>query len=181
MDSVLGGSDNIFKYMATVGMLLIGIGVLYPLEKKNDLELKRNNLISELKTDSLHNTFVIERLEKASRRDQDDLEQAQNLKSKIHKLKPSSKRAKLEIKLIELLDQKEKQLEIFTKLYQDRQTNSIKLEFKGKEIELLREQSEKFGKYYKWCFFIGLPVAILGFILWFLQTIVEFIKKKKTE
>lgn len=181
MESLLDGSDNIFKYMATIGMLLVGIGVLYPLEKKNDLELKRNSLISELKTDSLKNAFVIQKIEDATKRDEADLELAKTLKSNLKKTKNRNKRIKLQEELEQLLDLKEKQMIEFTQLYQDRQTNSVKLEYKGKEVKLLKRQSEKFGKYYTWCFCIGVPIALIGFLLWFLQTILEFVKKKETE
>lgn len=181
MEQLLGGSDNIFKYMATVGMLLIGISVLYPLERKNEIELKRNQLISELKIDSIENSFFLKELNETIKKDSIDFIKATSINTQITKTKIKTKRVKLQRELDALLNNKINKINELEKLELEKLKNSINLRYKNQEIALLENQSEQFGKYYSWCFWTGIVVSIFGFGLWLYQSIIEFNRKRKTE
>lgn len=167
--------------MATVGMLLIGISVLYPLEKRNDIELKRNQLISELKIDSIENSFFINELNETINKDSIDFLKATSIKTQITKTKIKTKRIKLQRDLDDLLNVKINKINELEKLELEKLKNSIKLKYKNQEIALLENQSEQFGKYYSWCFWTGILISLFGFIFWLCQSIIEFNKKRKTE
>lgn len=58
--NILSGSDNLWKYLFTVGILLIFISIYYPLQKSEEINLE----IIELNTDSQILNKKIEYLEK---------------------------------------------------------------------------------------------------------------------
>jgi|LakMenEpi03Aug12_release.lakeMendotaPanAssembly.Ray.scaffolds.fasta_scaffold306299_1 hypothetical protein len=47
--SFLSGSENLYKYLVTMGILLVFLTVYYPLKEKQLLELKTNELEIEVK------------------------------------------------------------------------------------------------------------------------------------
>ncbi|NBG65596.1 hypothetical protein [Acidiluteibacter ferrifornacis] len=48
-NSFLAGSENLYKYLVTMGLLLMVLTVYYPLKETQDLELKTTELESEAK------------------------------------------------------------------------------------------------------------------------------------
>lgn len=47
--SFLGGSENLYKYLVTIGLLLIVATIYYPLKEKQELELLKISLESDVK------------------------------------------------------------------------------------------------------------------------------------
>ena len=46
--SFLSGSENLYKYLVSVGILLIVLTVFYPLKEKQNIEIKTIGLEKEL-------------------------------------------------------------------------------------------------------------------------------------
>lgn len=49
-NSIFSGSENLYKYLVTVGILLIVLTIYYPLKEKQDLEILTVQLKSELQS-----------------------------------------------------------------------------------------------------------------------------------
>ncbi len=47
--SFFSGSENLYKYLVTIGLLLIVLTVIYPLKEKQDLEILKITLEKDAK------------------------------------------------------------------------------------------------------------------------------------
>ena len=60
--SFLSGSENLYKYLVSIGLLLIVLTVFYPLKEKQDLEVSRITAANYLNTLAKDGILVKERL-----------------------------------------------------------------------------------------------------------------------
>jgi hypothetical protein len=50
ISGILSGSDNLWKYLFTVGVLLIAISILYPLKQSETIDLRVIDLYTDSKS-----------------------------------------------------------------------------------------------------------------------------------
>lgn len=133
------GSENLYKYLVSIGILMLVLTIYYPLKEKQSLEILKIELESELKTIY----YALDENEK----------KALNLAEKI-KNNEIAKENKSQL-LIELRrNQKENEL------------NQIKADGKLKEIET-RNLFIRYYNIIIWIFApLGLFLVIYGFINW---------------
>ena len=55
--SFLSGSENLYKYLVSIGLLLIVLTVFYPLKEKQDLEVSRISIEKEALILNYHGSF----------------------------------------------------------------------------------------------------------------------------
>jgi len=141
----LSGSENLYKYLVTMGLLLIVMTVYYPLKEKQELELNIINTEQEAVTLNYNIKSVARTVN--------------SLKNNVKSLK-QDKDIKITIKNIE-------------NLLNENQISQYKLEMKYKEIKA-RKNHIKFYNILFWIFFpIGVLLTIFGFIKWLKSKIVD--------
>jgi hypothetical protein len=137
-NSFLSGSENLYKYLVSVGMLLMVLTVFYPLKEKQEIEIET----IKLEKDVLKLNFEIK----------DNFKKVKNLK----KLKKKNDTLKLNGIYVNKLDV----INIQNHL------NQFELEKKNDEIKK-REKHIKLYNYLFWVFFpLGFLLALYGFIKW---------------
>lgn len=48
-NNFFSGSENLYKYLVTIGILMLVLTIYYPLKEKQELEILKINLKSELR------------------------------------------------------------------------------------------------------------------------------------
>ena len=184
--SFLSGSDNLFKYLFTVGAVMIIISIFYPLQKSQEIEIKQTDLLkeSELLTNEirlLKNDYQILKDEYS------DISHILDSLVLVHGDKVTENIQFLEYrkkgnKMIQNLNDRERELKIKNIIIQNEES----------KIDLLGKHSESFKSYYSLVKWLGIIFLIIGFIGWCLSTFVreriqwielqqKIPKKEKTE
>lgn len=136
--SFFSGSENLYKYLVTIGLLLIVMTVYYPLKEKQELEILTVKLETELKTLNYkiqENSKNVITLKKIIAKDGNSQETNNILKG---------------------LD----------KLNQENNLNQIETENKYCEIKTRRRYITLYSWMF-WLFFpIGILLSVFGFIKW---------------
>jgi hypothetical protein len=137
--SFLSGSENLYKYLVSAGMLLIVLTVFYPLKEKQEIEIET----IKLEKDVLKLNFEIK----------DNFKKVNYIKN----IKKKNNTLKLNGIYVNKLDIINKQNHL----------NQFELEKKNDEIKK-RKSHIKLYNYLFWVFFpIGVFLALYGFIKWF--------------
>jgi hypothetical protein len=137
--SFLSGSENLYKYLVSTGMLLIVLTVFYPLKEKQEIEIET----IKLEKDVLKLNFEIK----------DNFKKVNYIKN----IKKKNNTLKLNGIYVNKLDIINKQNHL----------NQFELEKKNDEIKK-RKSHIKLYNYLFWVFFpIGVFLALYGFIKWF--------------
>lgn len=162
--SILSGSDNLWKYLFTVGVLLIGLSILYPLKQSHLIDLQ----VIELKTDSKSLKQKVNHLKEDNNAFNVYLSIA-NLEIDSLKAIKNLSSASSRVLLIESEIAKERKV-IRSRI---RELQLLVIENQGKEdiIRELREQSSDYRKYFYVGLTFGTVILILGLYKWCMATI----------
>lgn len=160
MDLSYINTDNIFKFMTTAGLLAVLFSVLYPLEKKQALELELNTQMME---DSIL-TLKIIRLNKEYiriKRRQNEIDST--LKDKKNKLSKDN--------IIKMLLQQNEYISDLSKSEIELRSEEIKSHFNKNKLLTLDNQRSEYDNYACWGKGIGIAFAAIGFIFWLITTV----------
>lgn len=136
--SFFSGSENLYKYLVTIGLLLIVLTVAYPLREKQELEILKTTLENEAKT--------------LSYKISENNKNVTILNTLILKNGNTAEN----IKTISEIDKRN----------QENNISQIESEKKLTEIEI-RSRYIRYYNWMFWIFFpIGIALAIFGFIKW---------------
>lgn len=136
--SFFSGSENLYKYLVTVGLLLIVMTVYYPLKEKQELEILTIKIENDLNT--------------LNYKIRENSKNVENLKKTISRNGSSSESNKL---LTEL-----------DNLNQENNINQFEIEKKFEEIKCRRSYISLY-KWIFWIFFpLGILLSIFGFVKW---------------
>lgn len=136
--SFFSGSENLYKYLVTMGLLLIVLTVYYPLKEKQELEIKAITLENEVKT--LNHTI---------QENQKNVKQLQQFIKKNGKTHEATE-----------------QLNEIEKLNNQNHINQIQTESKYFEIQVRKRYIRLYNIMF-WVFFpVGILLTIFGFIKW---------------
>jgi len=155
--SFLSGSENLYKYLVSIGLLLIVLTVFYPLKEKQDLEVSRISIEKE--------ALILNYQIKEASKD------VQNLKSKVKSLTDK-----------ELIENK---LNDIDNLIKQSQISQFELEQKYEEINTRKKHIKLYNVLF-WIFFpIGVVITFFGFYKWLKSKTVDDgileLEKKKLE
>ena len=140
LSNFFAGSENLYKYLVSIGMLLIVLTVYYPLKEKQELEILKIKLEGEVEILN----FKIK----------ENKINVQNLQNKIGK--NGADLSKLDA------------LNIINKINYDNHINHFECEQKYSEIKA-RQNSIKLYNILFWIFLpIGIIVTLFGFIRWYI-------------
>ncbi|WP_300569194.1 hypothetical protein [Flavobacterium sp.] len=176
--SFLSSADNLFKFLFLNGIIFILLGMFYPLEQRNQLELKILEYNKKVALINQENNIL--------NRDIKSLNNELNLRipkseklAALKKKKSTSTKEKSNIKL--QLDEIKSKTNLS---YQNLQAKSDELSknliiIKNEEslIISLKNQKETYDTYCYWFFYIGIISGTLGFIFWSIST---YISERKT-
>lgn len=136
--SFFSGSENLYKYLVTIGLLLIVLTVAYPLREKQELEILKTTLENEAKT--------------LAYRIKENNKNVTILNTLINKTGNTAEN----IKTLSEIDKRN----------QENNISQIESEKKLAEIEI-RSRYIRYYNWMFWIFFpIGIVLAIFGFIKW---------------
>lgn len=168
----LSPSDNLFKFMFLNGVIFILLGLFYPLEQKNNLELKI--LEYNKKVDLLRDENLIVKREIAKLNKYLDVKIPQSEHLANEKKRASSRRANF---LKNQLENIKSDVNNLYKVVQDKNDKLVKNEIILKNdlavVKKLIEQKDIYDSYCRWFYIIGIISAIVGFILWAFSTFVS--------
>lgn len=163
--------DNLFKYCFTLGLVMVVFAMVYPLEKKHQIQLEiisYNKEAELLKKD-------IESLNKGI----SDIEAERNfLMSQVKAVGSGQKVDKDKLK--KRTDKFNVEFLSLRKYKRDLDTKLILLNYNRNKIEVLNTQANTFGIYSFWLAFFGIGLIIFGFIFWTKNTFFEM-KNKATK
>lgn len=161
---ILGGSDNLWKYLFTVGVLLISLSIFYPLRKSEEINLK----IIELKTDSELIAKKIDHLKK----DQMSFEKYLELSGKeIDSLKIRQDSIDANNQIKNILNEISQEKKIVKDKIRELEVLIISNFGKESYIRELKSQSERYNLYFALGLWVGIILVIVGLLKWIVATI----------
>lgn len=135
--SFISGSENLYKYLVSIGLLLIVLTVFYPLKEKQNLEISRINT----EKDAIALNYKIKEIAK----------QVKALKTKLDSTNSESVTLNLDE---------------YKTLIHENQISQFELERKNEEI-ITRKKHIKLYNILFWVFFpVGLILTAFGFFKW---------------
>lgn len=160
------GSDNLFKFLFLAGLFMLVLSLVYPLEKRNELEIEiinvnretdiLNNQVSTLKTQTLSLSKNVTKIE----RDLDSL-------SRMRKIEKSTiRRESIEEQIEKIKNAFNLEFSKLDKNQAEIKTKSIVVNYDKSRIQLLKEQQKEYATYFfvfKWA---GILLIIVGIIGW---------------
>ncbi len=164
VSGILSGSDNLWKYIFTVGVLLIALSILYPLKQSEIIDLQ----IIDLNTNSKSLVLKIKHLKEdiaafskylsIATQDLDSLKMLKNQSSVLSKISSIESEIALERKVIQ---NKIRELQLLV------------IENKGKEdyIIELQKHSGNYRIYFYLGFVFGAVLLLWGIYKWLMATI----------
>lgn len=164
-------ADNLFKFLFLNGLVMIAVGLFYPLQKSNDLEIrileynKKTELLEQdiigLRDDSKNlNAIVDSRIKLA----ESLVEKRKSLKSKSAISDINNQISELKLKTNLSYQEIKKNEDNITE-------NQVNLKGEKKVIETLNKQVQVYDSYCIWLLFVGIFLGIIGFIGWIATTI----------
>lgn len=164
-------ADNLFKFLFLNGLVMIAVGLLYPLQKSNELEIKileYNKKIAHLEQDIIGlrddsknlNAIVFNRINLAKslvnkRKSLDSKIAIDDINNQITELKLKTNLSYQEIKKNENIILK----------------NQVNLTGEKKVIETLNKQIKVYDLYCFWFSIVGIFFGVIGFVGWLCTTV----------
>jgi uncharacterized membrane protein len=177
--SFFPGTDNLSKYLLTVGFVLIFFAIIYPLQKEQELKLDELNLLME---EELLHQDISGICEKINELKKDSIELAKDVSSLKSKLLNTAYKDSITIEKL-ISDKKEafiKKVEDAEVIVDSLHKKSTKLNFDIKKQNEIGTQIKSY-KWFKWIFLcLGTIFIFLGFRLWLSSTYVDEMQKCDT-
>jgi putative exporter of polyketide antibiotics len=152
--------DNLFKYTFTLGLVMVVFSLVYPLQKKHEIELE---IVNQNKEAKLLNK-EIDNLSKITL----NLEKTSDLLIKKAVKFKANKRNKLKMK--SLVDKFNLDFDSAQRNKQAIEVKTIILEFNKTKIEVLQQQANSFDKYSFWLSLCGITFTVFGLVFWTIRT-----------
>ncbi len=159
LSSILPNTDNFYKFLFLSGLILVIFSLMYPLEKKHQLDLEINtyNKQVEILNDEIVNlSKQVDHLSAFTKETKDNLEKVvKNSKSGTHE----------KILLIQekynstFNDVKAKELEVRTK--------NIIMKYEKQRILILQSQADYFSNFQIAFFILGPIFLLIGLVGWY--------------
>jgi hypothetical protein len=143
LNNIFTGTENLFKLLFINGILIILIGLFYPLQKRDELELK---IIEYNSSVDLLNRDITELFN-----------QSTELKNRIKKVKAKQKSKTQDF---------QHQIKEFKHKVYEQDKKTIEVENQKKLIDKLSNQQETYNKYCKAFLVFGALIAIIGISGW---------------
>lgn len=160
------GSDNLFKFLFLAGLFLLVLSLVYPLEKRNELEIEIINVNKE--TDILNNQISVLK------------DEVSNLSQKVEKINSTldslvSLRSNVNTSQLNSINSKVEKIKDdfnleYNKLASDQaeiKTKTIILEYNKSRIDLLKQHQTEYAIYFEAFKWIGIVLIIVGIFGWY--------------
>ena len=138
-NSFFSGSENLYKYLVSIGILMLVLTIYYPLKQKQDLEILKLNLESEM--------------------------QVLNLEIKENKENLEDLETTLNEKTISLEEKRENLSEIKLK-HKENEINQLKTKAKMDEISSRKKYIKIYDKLFWIASITGIILVVFGFLRW---------------
>lgn len=152
--------DNLFKYTFTLGLVMVVFSLVYPLQKKHEIELEIVNQNKEAKL--LNNEISNLNKVTLNLKNTSDLliTKAVNFKA--------NRRNKLKMKGV--VDKFNSDFDSAQKNKQAIEIKTIILEFNKTKIVVLQQQANSFDRYSYWLSSFGIAFTVFGLLFWTKKT-----------
>lgn len=163
MSSLLPSTDNLYKFLLTGGVLLIVFSIIYPLEKKQRIELEVNvyNKQAELLNVEIHNLYS----------------EIQDLKNKsketlalLEKTKLERNKLNAEIQITRLKDNFNKNYNAIKIMENETSTKSTIMKYEKERILILQKQITSFDIFQYLMLILGVIFSSWGLYKWVIIT-----------
>lgn len=164
--SLFSGSDNLFKYIFTAGVVLILVSLVYPLQKKQEIELQINSYNKDVEVLNKNIANIKKFISQANQDSKFVLDSLTKLKALKDKNVDKGTHAKLSgiIKSIkEKYNLAYKELE---KQQSEIEVSAIIYKHERKKIELLESHVKTYESYFNWFLWVGILSTIIGLAFW---------------
>lgn len=176
--SFLSSADNLFKFLFLNGIIFVLLGMFYPLEQKNQLELKILEYNKKVNLLTQENKVLDREIASLNKELDTRIPKAERLaKNK----KNASAKGKLDI-TNQLNDIKSKTNTSYQNIEakgDELSKNLIVIKSEKGVIDSLNKQKEIYDKYCWWFFYIGIISGSIGFICWAISTLISERKNYK--
>ena len=167
--SSLSNSDNLFKFLFLGGIMMILISMIYPLQKKQEIDIEvlaynKEVCLLNLEIDELQNT--VNKASKEAKKTLRKLDSLKNIKDSKTQICKIQKKTNTEFAII-------------AKQKRNQDIKLIVLQFNKNKIEVLKQHSDTYNSYSNKLLFWGIIIANLGFLGWVYSTIQTEILKRK--
>ena len=164
ISGILSESDNLWKYLFTVGVLLIAISILYPLKQSETIDLR----IIDLYTDSKSLDLKIKHLKE----DTESYNSYLNIATKeLDSLKSIQNQAKVLTRIGNIESEMATDRKIIKNKIRDLQLLVIENQGKEDYIVELKKHSSNYKKFFYLGFILGIILLIWGLYKWLMATI----------
>lgn len=167
---IFSGSDNLFKYLFTAGVVLIIVSLVHPLQKKQDIELqisiynKEAALLNKKISDTKH---IIAVAQNESQKILDSLEHLDRLRNQA-----IDKSAKDTIgkRIKQIQTRYNSDFNELQKQQREIEISVIILEHERTKINLLKQHALTYDKYFSIFIWLGVVTALIGLVFWAIST-----------
>ncbi len=151
-------TDNIFKFLLTGGLLMSLFSIIYPLDKRQKLEIEKNSSNEQVSIVNNEMAFISQRILKLD-------STTNNYKDSIDILrKSSSANSKYTIKVLkDTLNNKLDRIKYDIYLLDQKRTS---VQWEKQKLVILQEHINEFKTYKDWILWSGIIFAIIGLIGW---------------
>lgn len=164
LDKVLPNTDNFFKYLLTIGIVLIFFAILYPLQKQQEVDLaineySKNVSIYDYKVDLLETETTS--LEKLLSKTQAEINSLDSLKNSGQFASDS-----IHLKMVALKADFDAKKELAIKKGEELKTTQISQQYENEKIEKMQSYLSSYWIFKVLFIVIGLLLSIFGIRFW---------------
>ena len=165
--SLLSGSDNLFKYLFTVGAVMIVTSIIYPLQKKQEIEIQINHLLKE---SELLNYEVV-----SLKKDyQGSKKEFKNVSDKLNSMyNVSGKVVKEHEQFLQLRRKNNELIQNLKSRYRELEIKNIIMQNEQSKIDLLKRHANSYNSYYQFVKWVGIFFLLSGLIGWVISTFIQ--------
>lgn len=165
--SLLSGSDNLFKYLFTVGAVMIVTSIIYPLQKKQEIEIQINHLLKE---SELLNYEVVS-LKKDYQRSKREFKDISDKLSSMYNV--SGKVVKEHEQFMQLRRKNNELIQNLKSRYRELEIKNIIMQNEQSKIDLLKKHANSYNGYYLFVKWVGIFFLLFGLFGWMVSTFIQ--------
>lgn len=151
-----GGTDNLYKFMLICGMLLISLATIFPLQKKQLLEIEKNTCQEQATILKTHIDVLDSKVNNL-------LSEKKELNVVIDSLSKDKKN------IVLLAEKKKKYNKKISELrgeFNNLKIKQVMLDYQIKKINILDSHIDSYTKYNFIMIFVGIILSIIGLSKW---------------
>ena len=170
-EKILPNTDNFFKYLLTIGIILIFFAILYPLQKQQEVDLLINEYAKNL---SVYN-YKLDLLEQETANLEAFVVQAQEKINHLDSLKSTLQfdADSLQEKMVELKSAFESQKEILLEKGDELKMTQISQKYEGEKIAKMETYLSSYWIFKFLFILIGVLLTLFGIRFWAASTYLE--------